>query len=102
MSFSDIILLATLIVIAWYSWETHQLKKETRRANFLNQEPIPTLSYSKTRGFFIKNDGKGMAYNVKICPIVLGGTTFSFYFSEPGQSLSPGQEKNIKIMKNNQ
>jgi hypothetical protein len=62
MTTSDWILLATLAVIIWYSWET----------------PFFALIYNENKELVLKNEGRGMAYNVTIEPIILGSQVFEF------------------------
>jgi hypothetical protein len=80
VNFSNIILLMTFFALCWYSFETRQLKNATRTTNELQQSPFFIFLYQEGGDLFIKNEGKGSAYNITIDSIELGDKTFEFGF----------------------
>ena len=66
---NTIVLAVTAGIIAWYTVETHRLRRETVRQNELQLRPYVVPSFSATRDSYkleLKNIGKGTATNVRI------------------------------------
>jgi len=77
VSFTDRILFITFLALLWYSFETRQLKNATRKSNELQQTPLFVLLYDGN-DLILRNEGKGIAYNVIIDPILFDEETFEF------------------------
>lgn len=70
-AFNNVVLAATLIVVAYYTYETHQLRKATVDSNALSFRPI--LIFDAGAPFCtVKNKGNGPALNT--CLIIWDGS----------------------------
>jgi len=67
-----IILLETGIVLLWYTWETHKLRKEAQRQTEAQQRPFVILEPTQRThsgdliGLRLKNIGNGAAINIGV------------------------------------
>ncbi|MBU2544951.1 hypothetical protein KKC65_00635 [Patescibacteria group bacterium] len=98
--FQDLILLATFGTLFWYSLETRQLKNVARTTNELQQLPFFVLIYKEDNNLTLKNEGKGMAYNITIDPIKIDNKTFIFgeqwyYCNSGGEKVLPFKIDNV-------
>lgn len=69
--FNNVVLATTLIVVAYYTYETYQLRKATFDSNALSFRPILIFDASATF-CTVKNKGSGPALNV--CLIIWDGS----------------------------
>lgn len=92
---SPAILLATAILIAWYSWETFLLRTEMRRQNDSREMPIIDLYLQEQKQgqpsgwFVVKNISAEPAYNVAVEPIDLDSLSYRFHFGHANSILEP-------------
>lgn len=104
INFSDFVLLSTFFAILWYSFETRELKISSQLTNELEQKPIIDLFYQSEdkKSFILKNNGKGVAYNIEIkftgFNFEIVKFIYKFYFWGPNVSLFPNETKNIEII----
>jgi hypothetical protein len=61
--FNNLVLLATLAVVSYYTYETHELRIATARGNALSVRPIMVLTGNE-KGLGAENKGTGPAMNV--------------------------------------
>jgi hypothetical protein len=81
--FNNLVLLVTLLVVGYYTFETYQLRKATVDSNALSFRPILILEASASI-FTVKNKGNGPALN--ICLIIWDGSKMKV----TGDSAVPG------------
>lgn len=100
-SFGNFVLILTFFAILWYSFETRELKFVTKRNNELQQTPLFVLLYD-SNGLTLRNEGRGIAYNIVIDPITLDEETFEFGLLEPWYycGIGDGRELHLTISKN--
>ncbi len=91
---STIALLATLVVIIWYAYETRELRKESVKQTELNQRPFVMIFETDLNKIKYKNSGQGIALNISIKPFENQGYTFTF---EKENLLSPNEVSNHDI-----
>ena len=92
--FNALIVLATLAVVAYYTFETHLLRIATVESNTLFIRPLVILNGSEGSTFELVSVGNGIAMNLRV--FVWDGS--SFKISPQGatvSSLSEGKKTNI-------
>lgn len=99
--FNSAVLSITLLAILWYSYETRRMKQELVAQRKFEQRPV-LIVYRRTLNnnevFRIRNIGRGVAFNVKIQKIRLGGEgnlTFEMGIYEPN-ILTPDEERDLE------
>lgn len=97
MSFSNFLLLVTFFALAWYSFETRQLKNVARTTNELQQSPFFVLIYDEDKNLSLKNEGKGIAYNIAIDSIKIGNENFEFGLLSKWYYCGSGEQREIPI-----
>jgi len=83
-------------ILIWYSWETRLLR--VIAADQKDQQIQPLIIYENRRaGHYIKNIGNGVALNIKIDQVLIGGAE-DIVVSFPGSIpvLMSGQEVQVK------
>jgi hypothetical protein len=97
MTTSDIALFVTCGVLAWTAFETLRLRRATNRANEIQQSPFFVLIYERDKPLVLKNEGRGMAYNVKIEPIIIKNKKFKFNLYAPWYYCEAGLERKLEM-----
>lgn len=104
------VLMFTAIYIGWYSWETFNLVRETRFANYLSQkmwkemvmtnklsiQPAVVMEYDNNWNLVLKNIGKGAAININIKAI---NSKTSYIFKLYKNILGSGESVLIQMQK---
>ena len=85
---TTVFLLATLIVISIYTYQTYKLRQETTRQTELSQRPFVMIFEPDLNKIKYKNSGQGIALNISIKPYENTGYTFTF---EKENLLSPNE-----------
>ncbi len=75
---TTVFLLATLIVISIYTYQTYKLRQETTRQTELSQRPFVMIFEAGNHRLKYKNSGQGIALNIRIKPFENGAYTFTF------------------------
>ena len=65
MTLQDAILAVTGAIIAWYTWETRQLRLATLRQATLQIRPFLSIEYGEDRKIWVHNLGSGVARDVR-------------------------------------
>lgn len=102
INFANSIQICIFVALFWYSFET-------RENNKIEQKPIVDLFYrprtNKHEEYFrLRNSGKGVAYNIKVEPIIVKNIDdneyiFSFCIKDPNLMLVPlGDEKTLNTI----
>ena len=82
------VLTITAVIIAWYTWETHKLRREMVRQNEIHLRPYVVLFFSTHREGYkleLKNIGSSTATNIQI-------ESFTLQFNDPlGEWMGPLQ-----------
>lgn len=84
MSFENMLLLITTLVVLWYTVETYKLRKESQKTNDLELKPLPAITFITTdaqtklldadfdineKDILITNVGRAAALNVRFSEI---------------------------------
>jgi hypothetical protein len=92
---------ATLIVLIWYTVETHKLRLEAQRQNEHSMMPIVVFQPVYIQGqnigqnrLVIRNLGAGPAFNVELGPMQISGRPASF---DHPRTLAPGQDEFVAV-----
>lgn len=90
---SDLILLVTAVLIAWYSFETLSLVELTR----IKDQPFLDIEFPRNgRKILLVNSGATPAYSASITPLRVGDSTYSF---DPlwvaRVSILPGEKREV-------
>src|SRR5712691_4955651 len=56
---------ATAVVVAWYSWETRKLRQVAHRQSALQIRPFLGIEYGEARKIWVQNLGKGVARDIR-------------------------------------
>ena len=100
--FGSVVLIATFAAILWYSFETRELRLVSQLNNELEQKPIVDLFYDSKLGLMLKNNGKGVAYNIELNFTGFNSKIvkfiYKFYFRGPNVNLFPNETKNMEII----
>ncbi len=91
---TTVFLLATLIVLIIYTYQTYKLRQETTRQTELSQRPFVMIFEPDLNKIKYKNSGQGIALNISIKPYENMGYTFTF---EKENLLSPNEESKHDI-----
>jgi hypothetical protein len=83
-------------ILIWYSWETRLLR--VIASDQKDQQIQPLIIYENRRaGHYIKNIGNGVALNVRINRVLIGGSEdIEVTFPDSTPVLSPGEEAQVK------
>ncbi|WP_438980097.1 hypothetical protein [Polynucleobacter sp.] len=83
-------------ILIWYSWETRLLRVVA--SDQKDQQIQPLIIYENRRaGHYIKNIGSGVALNVEINRVLVGGSNdIEIVFPNLTPVLSPGDEIQVK------
>lgn len=83
-------------ILIWYSWETRLLR--VIASDQKNQQIQPLIIYENRRaGHYIKNIGNGVALNVRINRVLIGGSEdIEVIFPDSTPVLSPGEEAQVE------
>ena len=82
---SDRILFITFWALLWYANETGKIRK-------IEEKPVVDLYYrpktSEHKKYFrLRNNGKGVAYNVQVETVKFNDKIFEFYFEDPNLNI---------------
>ncbi|MFA5644436.1 MAG: hypothetical protein WC928_02815 [Patescibacteria group bacterium] len=97
ITFGDSILLLTLGALLWYSFETRQLKNETKTTNEFQISPSFVFIYNEDKDLILKNVGKGVAYNIFVDPILIGEQQFELGFLKKWYYCEAGEERKLPL-----
>ncbi|MGB9455389.1 MAG: hypothetical protein WCB12_05065 [Bryobacteraceae bacterium] len=91
---------AALIVLIWYTVETHKLRLEAQRQNEHSMMPVVAFQtgyfppHTKSSSLVVSNLGSGPAFNIRISSIQLSGRAAVF---EHPFVLAPGQHEFVAL-----
>lgn len=83
-------------ILIWYSWETRLLR--VIASDQKDQQIQPLIIYENRRaGHYIKNIGNGVALNIQINRVLIGGSEdIEVTFPDSTPVLTPGEEVQVK------
>lgn len=88
-------------VVAWYTWETRQLRLATLRQTALQIRPFLAIEYGEDLKIWVHNLGNGVARDIKFHNVRLGegaeeATTFVTVEWGPIDFISKGEKRELK------